>query len=66
VVEILSPEQKSNKVIGNILHCMEHGSKLRWFLDYDDVSILVFLCDLQPILMEKIDILPVLAGVELN
>ena len=25
VIEILSPEQKSNKVIGNILYCMEDG-----------------------------------------
>jgi Uma2 family endonuclease len=66
VIEILSPEQKSNKVIGNILHCMEHGCKLGWFLDPDDLSILVFLCDRQPILMEKADILPVLAGIELK
>ena len=66
VIEILSPEQKSNKVIGNILYCMEHGCKLGWFLDPDDLSILVFLCDHQPILMEKTDILPVLAGVELK
>jgi hypothetical protein len=29
-------------------------------------SILVFLCDRQPILMEKTDILPALAGVELK
>ena len=66
VIEILSPEQKSNKVIGNILHCMEHGCKLGWFVDPDDLSILVFLCDRQPILMEKTDVLPVLAGVELK
>ncbi|ALB43163.1 hypothetical protein AA650_24335 [Anabaena sp. WA102] len=66
VIEILSPEQKSNKVIGNILYCMEHGCKLGWFLDPDDLSILVFLCDRQPILMEKTDILPVLAGVDLK
>jgi Uma2 family endonuclease len=39
---------------------------LGWFLDPDDLSILVFLCDRQPILMEKTDILPVLAGVELK
>jgi Uma2 family endonuclease len=39
---------------------------LGWFLDPDDLSILVFLCDRQPILMEKTDILPALAGVELK
>ncbi|MCJ8279404.1 MAG: Uma2 family endonuclease, partial [Rivularia sp. ALOHA_DT_140] len=41
-IEILSPEQKPNKVIGNILHCLEHGSSLGWFLDPEDSSILVF------------------------
>lgn len=27
-IEILSPDQKPNKVIGNILHCLKHGSLL--------------------------------------
>lgn len=27
-IEILSPDQKPNKVIGNILHCLEHGTRL--------------------------------------
>lgn len=38
-IEILSPEQKPNKVIGNILYCLKYGSRLGWFLDPDDFSI---------------------------
>ena len=41
-IEILSPNQKSTKVIDNILHCLEHGSQLSWLIDPDDKSIFVF------------------------
>ena len=66
VIEILSPEQKPNKVISNILCCLDHGSKLGWFLDPDDLSILVFQRNRQPIFRENNDPLPVLAEIELN
>ena len=66
VIEILSPEQKPNKVISNILYCLDHGSKLGWFLDPDDLSILVFQRNRQPIFRENNDPLPVLAEIELN
>ncbi|MBH8551531.1 Uma2 family endonuclease [Nostocaceae cyanobacterium CENA357] len=59
-IEILSPEQKPNKVIGNILHCLKHGSRLGWFIDPDDLSILVFLPGQQPELLQAEDDLPVL------
>ncbi|MDJ0581616.1 Uma2 family endonuclease [Crocosphaera sp.] len=41
-IEILSPNQKSTKVIDNILYCLEHGSQLGWLIDPDEKSILVF------------------------
>ena len=41
-IEILSPNQKSTKVIDNILHCLEHGSQLGWLIDPNDKSIFVF------------------------
>ena len=41
-IEILSPNQKSTKVIDNILHCLEHGCQLGWLIDPDDKSIFVF------------------------
>lgn len=66
IIEILSPEQKPNKVIGNILYYLERGSELGWFLDPDDRSILVFFREGQPILLEENDTLPVLEEIELN
>ena len=64
-IEILSPEQKPNKVIGNILHCLSHGGRLGWFLDPDDRSILTFLPDQQPKLLQGRASLPVLPEIEL-
>lgn len=65
IIEILSPEQKPNKVIGNILHCLKYGSRLGWFLDPDDFSILVFLPEQQPLLLQGKDCLPVLPEIDL-
>ncbi len=64
-IEILSPEQKANKVIGNILHCLKNGSRLGWFIDPDDLSILGFLPEQQPVLLQKEDFLPVLPEIKL-
>ncbi len=65
-IEILSPEQKPNKVIGNILHCLNYGSQLGWFIDPDDLSILAFLPDQQPQLLQGDDSLPVLDLIQLD
>jgi len=47
-IEILSPDQKVNRVIDNILHCLKHGSRLGWMLDPDDYSILTFIPQQEP------------------
>ncbi len=65
-IEILSPEQKPNKVIGNILHCLTHGCRLGWFIDPDDFSVLAFLPGQQPKLMQGNDRLPVLEEISLE
>ena len=65
-IEILSPEQKPNKVIGNILHCLSSGSQLGWFIDPDDKSILAFRSGQQPQLLQGSDSLPVLDAIRLN
>ena len=65
-IEILSPEQKSNKVIGNILYCLDRGCQLGWFIDPDDLSILVFFPGKQPQLLQGEDILPVLESIKLE
>ncbi|WP_072619707.1 Uma2 family endonuclease [Spirulina major] len=40
-IEILSPDQSSNRVIDNLLHCLKHGSKLGWLVDPNDYSVLI-------------------------
>lgn len=65
-IEILSPEQSSNKVTGNILHCLSHGCQLEWLVDPDDKSILIFLPNQQPQLFAGSDKLTVLNGVDIQ
>ncbi len=59
-IEILSPDQKQTKVTGNILHCLQHGTKLGWLIDPDVRSILVYPSGQQPqLLQEATELLPV-------
>ena len=64
-IEILSPEQSSNRVTGNILYCLHHGCQLGWLIDLEDRSILGFLPGQQPELLQGGDSLPLLPGIEL-
>jgi Uma2 family endonuclease len=65
-IEILSPEQRTNRVLGNILYCLEHGSDLGWLIDPDDISILVLQQQQQPALYQGDRALPVLQDLELT
>jgi Uma2 family endonuclease len=42
IIEIFSPDQNASQVIGKILYSLQNGSKLGWFLDPSDRSILTF------------------------
>ncbi|MGB0560270.1 MAG: Uma2 family endonuclease [Spirulinaceae cyanobacterium] len=65
-VEILSPDQSPNRVIGNILHLISAGCSLGWFIDPGDGSVLVFEPGKAPQLLKGSAILPVLQGMELE
>ncbi|MCC5639106.1 Uma2 family endonuclease [Nostoc sp. CHAB 5844] len=65
-IEILSPDQSSNRVTGNILHCLKYGCQLGWLIDPSDRSILVFQPKQQPELLQGKDNLIVLDGIELK
>lgn len=65
-IEILSPDQSSNRVAANILHCLKYGSQLGWLLDPRDASILVFRPQQEPVIFSQSDRLPVLTGLELE
>ncbi|NMG08730.1 Uma2 family endonuclease [Brasilonema sp. UFV-L1] len=59
-IEILSPDQSQTKVTSNILHCLEHGSRLGWLIDPDEQAVLVYPPKQQPqILQKEQEILPV-------
>lgn len=65
-IEILSPDQNATKVISNLLHCLNYGTKLGWFVDPGDRIILAFLPGEQPIELTGSQILPVLQSVALE
>jgi Uma2 family endonuclease len=65
-IEILSPDQSSNRVTGNILHCLKHDCQLGWLIDPGDRSVLVFQPQQQPELFHQEDKLTVLEEVKLD
>ncbi|RCJ31590.1 hypothetical protein A6770_19635 [Nostoc minutum NIES-26] len=65
-IEILSPEQSSNRVIGNILYCLQHGCQLGWLIDPEDRSIVIFRPGQQPELLQGSDRLLVLEEIDLQ
>ncbi|MEM9215970.1 MAG: Uma2 family endonuclease [Cyanobacteria bacterium P01_F01_bin.150] len=66
IIEILSPEQRPNKVLDNILHCLNNGSSLGWFIDPDDFSILYLQPQQLPVLCQNNQALPVLASTDIS
>ena len=65
-IEILSPDQKANRVIDNIQDCLKHGSKLGWMIDPDDYSVLTFTPQQEPEVCRGDRQLKVIAGVQLT
>ncbi len=60
VIEILSPDQSPNLVIKKIIFCLQHGTKLGWFIDPNDKSVMILARDCTPIVLSDDEILPVL------
>ncbi|MEM9541236.1 MAG: Uma2 family endonuclease [Cyanobacteria bacterium P01_E01_bin.42] len=65
-IEILSPDQSSNGVTANILHCLQYGCELGWLIDPRDRSILVLRPKQEPVICVRGDRLPVLKGIDLE
>lgn len=59
-IEILSPDQFPNRVINKIIFCINQGTKLGWFIDSDDKSVMVFQPNQLPEVKYDTDKLPVL------
>ena len=64
-IEILSPDQRQNKVLANLLHCIENGTELGWLLNPEDENILV-VSDRSIQIFKGADNLPVLDGINLE
>lgn len=65
-IEILSPDQRQNKVLANLLHCVDNGSELGWLLDPEDENILVALPERRVQILEGSQIVPVLSDIDLK
>jgi Uma2 family endonuclease len=61
VIEILSPDQTSTRVIEKIIFCLKNGTKLGWFIDPEERLMMVFTPNQLPTTMEGEDRLPVLS-----
>ncbi|NEP19326.1 MAG: Uma2 family endonuclease [Leptolyngbya sp. SIO4C1] len=66
VVEILSPDQRPNRVADNILYCIEHGCQLGWLTDPADRSVMVYVPGQLPIFYEGDSILPTLESLDFS
>jgi Uma2 family endonuclease len=66
VIEILSPEQSSNRVTANIAHCLKFGCQVGWLIDPVDQSILILMKDQVPELCQEGDRLMVLDAIDLT
>jgi Uma2 family endonuclease len=64
-IEILSPDQRQNKVLANLLHCIENGTELGWLLNPEDESVLV-VSDRSIQIFKGADQLSVLNGINLE
>lgn len=65
-IEILSPRQSPNKVLANILHCIENGTELGWMLDPEEQNIFVISSDHRIQMYKGSQSIPVLSGVDLT
>lgn len=66
VIAILSPDQRPNRVIDNIVYCLNAGSQLGWLVDPDDRTVTIYQPQALPIFCEGIDTLTVLENMNLS
>ncbi|MFG3817972.1 Uma2 family endonuclease [Limnothrix redekei] len=66
IIEILSPEQPANRVMDQLLHSLQFGSRLAWLVDPQDQSILALLPDRPPLIGRRADPLPCLPDLPLT
>lgn len=55
VIEILSPDQSTTKVIKNILHCLDSGTEVGWLIDPAEKTIFIYQRDKQVIFVDVLE-----------
>jgi len=65
-IEILSPNQGTENVLENILHCIEHGAELGWLIVPEKKHIFVISSERRIQIVRGENILPMLSGVDLE
>ena len=65
-IEILSPNQGTENVLENILHCIEHGAELGWLIVPEKKHIFVINSDRRIQIVRGENILPMLSGIDLE
>ncbi len=64
VIEILSPDQSPSRVIDKIIFCLKQGTKLGWFIEPEDESVMVFQPNQLPDVKYDAEHLPILEVLE--
>ena len=65
-IEILSPDQRQTKVLGNLIHCSRYGTEIGWLVDPEAESILVIDATQRVEILAGTSRLPCLNEVELE
>jgi Uma2 family endonuclease len=55
VIEILSPDQSTTKVIRNIIHCLDCGTQVGWLIDPAEKMIMIYQQDRQVQVIDTLD-----------
>jgi Uma2 family endonuclease len=66
MIEILSPDQSTTKLIAKIQTCLQEGTQLGWLIDPGERVIIVLWPDTRITLLRSSDRLPVLEGIPLE
>jgi Uma2 family endonuclease len=66
LIEVLSPDQSTTKLIAKIQGCLLEGSRLGWLIDVDERVVMVFQPEQPLLLRREADVLPVLAEIALT
>jgi Uma2 family endonuclease len=66
IIEILSPDQSTTKLIDKIQICLQEGTQLGWLLDSTEQVIMVLWPDTRIALLRNRDSLPVIQNIPLD